>query len=120
MGRADRHVGKCPGDCNKAAVTDGEGDLSLEDVEAFLFPAVDMWRRTAARWHDGLPQRVLAVGVLARGQKSVHVSDDRNCAALARLRDDRLCHARLLFRVECLSSRPQFPQVPTNGSLEKE
>ena len=53
-----------------------DGDLAFEYVEAFFLPAVDVRRRTAARRHDGFPQGILAVRVLAGRQKPVYVADD--------------------------------------------
>src|SRR5262245_34716577 len=64
--RADWHVGERSGAGNEALLANREGDLAFEDVEAFLLPAVDVWRRTAARGHDGFPHGVLTAGVLSR------------------------------------------------------
>jgi hypothetical protein len=62
-------------------VSDVEGDFALEDVEALLFSAVDVRGRTAVRGHNRLPQRVLAISVLAGRQKPVYVTYDSNGAA---------------------------------------
>ena len=64
-----------------------EGDLAFEDVEALFLPAVDVRGWPAARRHDGFPQGVLAVGVLAGRQEAVHVADDGDGAAFAGLFD---------------------------------
>jgi hypothetical protein len=65
-----------------------EGDLAVEDVEAFLLPAMDMRWRPAARRYDGFPEGVLAVRVFAGRQEAVHVADDGDGATFGGLADD--------------------------------
>jgi hypothetical protein len=107
MGRADRHVGEHPGAGHEALVAHREGDLAFEDEEALLLPAVDVRRRPAARRHDGFPQGVLAVRVVAGRQKAVHVPDDGDGAALAGLIDKKPC--RVAHRVFSSYFAGNFP-----------
>src|SRR5579871_420265 len=81
--RADWHVGEHASRGDQRLAVNREGDLAIEDIEAFLFSAVDVWGWSAARRDDGLEQGVLAIRVFAGRQKAVHVADDSNCAAFA-------------------------------------
>src|SRR5207249_2190796 len=96
MRRPDRHIYEHPGAGNESLFANREGDLAFQNVESLFLPAVDVRRRTAARRHDGFPKSVLAVGVVASCQETVHVTDDGDGAAFGGLSDDGLFHFRLL------------------------
>lgn len=92
MRRPNRHVGEHPGAGHEALLANRERDLAFEDVEAFLLPAVNVRRWPAARWHEGFPQGVFAVGVVAGRQEAVHVADHGDGAAITGFSDEGLCH----------------------------
>lgn len=80
---ADRHVGERPRPRYDPLAAYRERALAFEDVESLL-PAVDVRGRFAPWAHHRFKQGVLAVGVVAGRQESVHVADDGDGAAWRR------------------------------------
>ena len=70
-----------------------EGEITFQDVERFLLPAVDVGRRSAAGRHDGFKHGVPPVRFVTRCHKAVDIADDGNCLAYARLTNRWwMCH----------------------------
>ena len=81
--RSDRHVGEHPRRGDDTLLCNLKGDLAFENVEALFLAAVNMRRMSTTGRHDRFPQGVLAVCVVACGQKALHVTDDSDRAAFA-------------------------------------
>lgn len=77
----NRHVGKHSRRGDDLLVAHAKGDFTFQDVEAFLFSAMDMRWWTAAWRHNRLPQGVFAVHVLAHCKEATHVADDSDGSA---------------------------------------
>src|SRR5262249_61290842 len=85
------------------------GDLAVEDVDAFVLPAVDVRWGIAARTHERFNQGILAVGVLAGRQEAVHVADEGDSAALLGGSDNWLHSIGFLPILRAESSRTSLP-----------
>src|SRR5262249_11335883 len=81
MRRAARHVCEHASLGGQPFASNRKGNLAIEDVETFFFPAVDVQRWPAAWRNEGFKQSVFAAGILAGGQKAVNVTNDGNRAA---------------------------------------
>src|SRR5262249_52786654 len=87
------------------------GDLAVEDVDAFVLPAVDVRWGIAARTHERFNQGILAVGVLAGRQEAVHVADEGDSAALLGGSDNWLHSIGFLPILRAESSRTSSPRT---------
>src|ERR1700722_12574782 len=88
METADGDINKITAMRHKRLSVDGDPQFSFQDVKTLLFPTVAVRRRSASRRHDGLDERVLAVGFLAGGQQVIHVPHDRDRASFADFASD--------------------------------
>jgi hypothetical protein len=78
----DRHIGEHTCQRHDLIAVNRERDLSFKNVKGFFFSTMDMRRRSTARRNDSFPHGVFAIGFIAGRQKTVHVTDNGDGAAL--------------------------------------
>lgn len=94
---SDGHVQECPFARDDAVLTELKRHLAFKDEERLLLSTVNVRRWTAAGRNDGFEHGVPAVRFVAGGEETVHVANNADATAFARLSDGRrVIHGHLV------------------------